>query len=248
MINFFKIYDNALSDEFCDKVIDSFENLTDLASPGVIAGASGSGTKIKNEVKNTIELDINEKLYSLNKESNEFTIIKDICNQMSEYTTEYVIKYLYDDNIIEDKSWDDFIDYLSNRNDVFENRNIPLSTLLPSIESLQDSGFRIKKYLKNNGYYNYHSDPAWAEMRLDKYDWRIPAGKYLCNARFLSVIMYFNTVEEGGETVFPTIPIDIKPKKGRLAVFPTHWTYLHKAAMPISCDKYSMNTFISIVV
>jgi hypothetical protein len=45
-----------------------------------------------------------------------------------------------------------------------------------------------------------------------------------------------NDVQDGGETIF--MNCKIKPKKGRLLIFPSTWTYIHGGNIPISNDKY----------
>jgi len=249
MINFFKIYDNAIPDVFCDEAISFFEEHGNLTEDGIVAGSKESYKKIKKVAKNTIELDLSSLLN--NRGADEYQDIKKLHDIFNKHSIEYSSKYLYDDNYIEEgdhSNWNDIVEYLKSRDSLFSNRNVKIGNFLPDVEKIVTSGYRIKKYNKNSGYYNYHSDPAWAEVSLGENRWRVGEGEYLSNIRFLSVIMYLNTVDDGGETTFPLIPIKIKPVKGRVAVFPTHWTYLHKAEPPMSSDKYSMNTFVSIVV
>lgn len=249
MINFFKIYDNALSEDFCDEVIAFFEENHNLINHGIVSGTKDEPKKIKTEVKNTKELDISSLL--LNEDLEQASQLQKFEDLFLKYSIESCNKYINDDNFIDEnvnKNWSDIFKYLESRDSNFSNRNIKIKSFLPDIQKVTTSGYRIKKYEKESGYYNYHADPAWQEVSISDNRWRVSPGQYLSNIRLLSVIMYLNTVDVGGETTFPLIPISIKPIKGRVAVFPTHWTYLHKAEMPISNSKYSMNTFISVVV
>ena len=41
-----------------------------------------------------------------------------------------------------------------------------------------------------------------------------------CGPRILTALLYLSDVEEGGETVFPKLGIDISPKRGRLVIWP----------------------------
>ena len=249
MINFFKIYDNALPDDFCDEAVSFFEKSNHLTVDGIVAGTEKKPKKVKKVVKNTKELDIS---FLLNDKSiSEYKKLKELEDTFAKYSIEFTSKYLYGENYIDENknpNWNDILKYLESRNGLFSNKNIMISNFLPKIEKVATSGYRIKKYNKDSGYYNYHADGAFAEVELGANRWRLDDGRYYSNIRLLSVIMYLNTVEDGGETSFPLIPIKIKPVKGRIAVFPTHWTYLHKAEVPVSNDKYSMNTFISAVV
>jgi hypothetical protein len=66
------------------------------------------------------------------------------------------------------------------------------------------------------------------------------------HGRTLALIWYLNDVEEGGELHLPSKSnyIKVSPKQGRLAIVPTDWTHYHYVVQPISCDRYSLITFI----
>jgi len=86
-----------------------------------------------------------------------------------------------------------------------------------------DKGFQIQRYIKNDGFYNYHHD-SLIDIELRE-------------QRILTYIFYLNTIEEGGETEFFGTT-KIKPECGKLVLFPACWCFPHKAIMPISDDKY----------
>ena len=84
--------------------------------------------------------------------------------------------------------------------------------------------WNIKKYTApDDGYNAYHCDWTTHDNMV---------------RRVVSSILYLNDVEEGGETEFYFQGLKIKPKKGRLILFPTFYTHLHKGHKPISNDKY----------
>lgn len=87
---------------------------------------------------------------------------------------------------------------------------------------LCDEGFLIHKYNKNEGYFKRHTD--------NKVDYN---GK---RERQIVYIIYLNTVDEGGETLFHDYTV--KPKQGKIIFFPSTWTYVHEGNMPLSDDKY----------
>lgn len=64
------------------------------------------------------------------------------------------------------------------------------------------------------------------------------------STRQLSIIIYLNDVDEGGSTTFPDLNITVKPKKGRVLIFPPFYSYLHKAESPISNPKYIIVSWI----
>jgi hypothetical protein len=62
--------------------------------------------------------------------------------------------------------------------------------------------------------------------------------------RYLVMLWYLNDVAHGGETRFPQLDITIRPKTGRLIVFPPYWMYQHEGVAPLSGDKYILSTYL----
>ena len=60
--------------------------------------------------------------------------------------------------------------------------------------------------------------------------------------RFLAVIVYLNTVDAGGETVFPLAGSCITPEVGRLVIWPTAIPFYHCGMKSLS-DKYILTTW-----
>lgn len=88
--------------------------------------------------------------------------------------------------------------------------------------------FRIKRYRPGTGEeFRVHHD----------------AKGYYCN-RYLVLLWYLNDVAEGGETVFPDLGVSIKPKAGRLLMFPPNWMFQHAGRPPVSNDKYILSTYL----
>ena len=66
--------------------------------------------------------------------------------------------------------------------------------------------------------------------------------------RFLIFMVYLNDDFEGGETEFPIFGDKVKPKKGRLLMFPPFWTYLHRGNPPLKPGgyaKYLLMTYLN---
>jgi hypothetical protein len=93
---------------------------------------------------------------------------------------------------------------------------------------LRDFGYQVQKYEKNSGFYKWHSDIKTSDN----------------NTRFVTFLFYLNDVDEGGETLF--INGKVKPKAGRLVLFPSTWTYMHKGSVPISDNKYILTGWFSL--
>ena len=88
---------------------------------------------------------------------------------------------------------------------------------------------RIKRFLiegsksKNHfGVENYHG----LENHVDVYS-------HAHAKRILCLMVYLNDDFEEGETHFSLFGTSVKPKQGRLLIFPTMWTYLHNRRRPL---------------
>ena len=66
--------------------------------------------------------------------------------------------------------------------------------------------------------------------------------------RIFSGLLYLNDVEEGGETYFNNFDVSVKPKAGRLAIFPANFMYVHEARTPKSNDKFALVTWFTPVM
>jgi len=91
---------------------------------------------------------------------------------------------------------------------------------VPDYGVLSDSGYQMQR-TKIGEYYKIHHDfvvesPGW---------------------RFLTYIWYLNDVDEGGRTEFINGK-KVKPKTGKLLLFPATWEYHHQGLPPISNTKY----------
>lgn len=62
--------------------------------------------------------------------------------------------------------------------------------------------------------------------------------------RYLVMLWYLNDVEEGGETRFPQLDVAVRPRAGRLLVFPPYWMYQHEGLPPGSGEKYILSTYL----
>ena len=62
--------------------------------------------------------------------------------------------------------------------------------------------------------------------------------------RYLVLLWYLNSVEEGGETLFTDLDFKVHARKGRLLIFPPYWMYQHAGMPPRSNDKYILSTYL----
>lgn len=96
---------------------------------------------------------------------------------------------------------------------------------------------RIKKYYNSECNFKPHVDA------IDS----------ISSKRFLSFLFYLNDVEETGETIFFKSELfnqdlKIKPKMGRVVMFPPLWLYPHEA-LPLKKNKtkYIMSTYLNYI-
>ena len=94
---------------------------------------------------------------------------------------------------------------------------------------------RMKRYLSND---------------YDRFDPHVDVMNHESARRFLAFFIYLNDVEEGGETKFMNIntpgtyiPYEVKPKRGRLLMFPPTWQYYHAGVKPVSNRKYIIHSY-----
>ena len=75
--------------------------------------------------------------------------------------------------------------------------------------------------------------------------WHIEHGKGFDNeARALVFSVYLNDVEEGGETEFLHFSKRVKPKTGRITIWPASFPYLHRGNPPLSGEKYIITSWL----
>jgi 2OG-Fe(II) oxygenase superfamily len=100
------------------------------------------------------------------------------------------------------------------------------------VAPLQCTGYKIQHYKKNEGHFKWHFDA------LGPGGWE----------RQLAVIIYLNSVEDGGETCFYRQDLKIKPVAGDALFFPPFWTHMHCGEVPRSGDKYVISSFIRFAI
>lgn len=74
--------------------------------------------------------------------------------------------------------------------------------------------------------------------------WHCEHASRITGARLLLVILYLNTVEDGGETEFLYQARRVKPEQGTLLICPSGFTHTHRGNPPLSNEKYIMNGWI----
>ena len=88
---------------------------------------------------------------------------------------------------------------------------------------------KIQKTLPTEGYHVWHVEHG------DETDTALRAFVFS---------IYLNDVDEGGETEFLHFSRRIKPKTGRIVIWPASFPYLHRGNPPLSGDKYILTSWM----
>ena len=97
------------------------------------------------------------------------------------------------------------------------------------VPSLNYTNLKIQKTLPTEGYHIWH----------------IEHGKgFEYEPRALVFSIYLNDVEEGGETEFLHFSKRVKPKTGRIVIWPASFPYLHRGNPPLSGEKYILTSWM----
>jgi|TARA_R110002020_G_scaffold90832_2_gene221102 hypothetical protein len=109
-------------------------------------------------------------------------------------------------------------------------------------------------YIKNTGARKAYDDKPfhYTELKIQKtlptegyHVWHIEHGKSFENSKRAFVFsIYLNDVEEGGETEFLHFSKRVKPKKGRIVIWPAAFPYLHRGNPPLSGEKYILTSWM----
>lgn len=124
-------------------------------------------------------------------------------------------------------------------------------------ELIQIHTYIVKKIFEyKSKYYNYIDSRvfpdkhALEQIKIKKYNndgedmfkTHVNVTDHEKSRRFLSYLWYLNDVETGGETKFQDLTV--KPKTGRLIMFPPMWMFPHSGEPPISGVKYIMSAYL----
>ena len=97
--------------------------------------------------------------------------------------------------------------------------------------------FEWHPFLKN---FNYHSTTCLLQKTNPTegyHDWHSESNNIACANRTLVWSVYFNDLENSGETEFLYQKRKINPKAGRVLIFPGSFTHLHRGNPPYA-SKY----------
>tara|TARA_Y100000114_G_scaffold140584_1_gene145600 strand:+ start:6145 stop:6732 length:588 start_codon:yes stop_codon:yes gene_type:complete len=106
------------------------------------------------------------------------------------------------------------------------------SHIMCAVRICLDQYFCWYPFLKN---FNYHSTTCLLQKTMPTegyHDWHSESNNLATVNRTLVWSVYFNDLEESGETEFLYQKQKIKPKAGRVLIFPGSFTHLHRGNPP----------------
>lgn len=74
--------------------------------------------------------------------------------------------------------------------------------------------------------------------------WHFENGNKHYGHRFAFIIMYLNTIADGGETEFLHQSLRVQPIEGRLIIAPSTYTHTHRGNPPLKQPKYIITTWL----
>ena len=111
----------------------------------------------------------------------------------------------------------------------------------------------FKHYAENTGANDIYGVPFnFTCLKIQKtlptegyHVWHIEHGRGFENeARAFVFSIYLNDVEEGGETEFLHFSKRVKPKTGRIIIWPAGFPYVHRGNSPLSGEKYILTSWM----
>tara|TARA_R110000824_G_scaffold146718_1_gene315807 strand:- start:660 stop:1250 length:591 start_codon:yes stop_codon:yes gene_type:complete len=124
-------------------------------------------------------------------------------------------------------------------------------------ESLKPMVFNFdmafKHYIETTGAKDAYDTPFhFTTLKIQKtlptegyHIWHIEHNKgYDNEPRAFAYSIYLNDVEDGGETEFLHQSVRVKPKTGRIVIWPAGFPYLHRGNPPLSGEKYILTSWM----
>ena len=112
----------------------------------------------------------------------------------------------------------------------------------------------FKNYCQQTGATEHFEEFHYGVLKIQKtlptegyHVWHVEHGKgYLNEPRAFAWSIYLNDVEEGGETEFLNQSIRVKPKTGRIVIWPASFPYVHRGNPPLSGKKYIITSWMNV--
>tara|TARA_B100000929_G_scaffold134910_1_gene106828 strand:+ start:1579 stop:2283 length:705 start_codon:yes stop_codon:yes gene_type:complete len=220
MTDFIRVYENALSKEFCDNFITVFEQ-----SPHLKQGTTSGGVDLAKKDSRDLYLNNHPEYVEQLKHIQQAT-----ASHIFKYLEEHIFMMIgaFGLKVYHPKTGQP-VDLTQ---DNFEEVGKPQLPLL--VQQIFRLGpIQAQKYDINKGGYPYWHSEVYPQH-----------GHNEALHRVLLFMFYLNDVEEGGETEFYYQQRKISPKQGSMVVAPGYFTHTHRGNKPISNDKYILTSWV----
>lgn len=220
MNDFIETYDNALSSELCQQLIDVFEQ-----SPYTFDGRTGAGVDTTKKVSTDLSLNAHPEYQEL--------LLK-IQQTTARHALEYFKKYRFALigpvalTLQHPKTKQPVALTNDNFDEVAKGNEMAIMQKLFRVGAIQ-----MQRYRKGKGNYNYWHCEAYPQK-----------GSTEPLHRALLFMYYLNDVEDGGETDFYYQDRSLHPKAGQMVIAPAYFTHTHRGRTPVSNDKYILTSWI----
>jgi len=222
MNNFIIEFKNALSPEYCQQLINKFEQ-----SQNKTAGRMGSG--VDKSMKDSVDLYLSNEADWQDERNN-------IAQLILKATVKYAQKYPFvltgaiSPSIQDPKTGQ--VKKITHE-DIGQMSELEIERLVRYIYTIDD--INMQRYTKGEGgYHHWHSEhfphPTDSSQRSLH--------------RVLLWLVYLNDVEDGGETEFFYQNAKVKPTQGSIVLAPCGFTHTHRGSIPKSSDKYVLASWI----
>lgn len=220
MTDFIRIYDNALSKDFCNNFITEFEQ-----SPHLKQGTTSGGIDLAKKDSHDLCL-------------SSYSEYAEQLKHIQQTTAGYIFKYLEEHIFMMIGTFSLKVyhpqtgiptDLTQTNFDEVGKPQLPL--LVQQIFRL--GNIQAQKYQVNKGGYPYWHSEVYPQT-----------GHNDALHRVLLFMFYLNDVERGGETEFYYQQRKISPKQGTMVVAPGYFTHTHRGNKPISNDKYILTSWV----
>lgn len=220
MSQFIGIYDNILSPEVCQALIQAHQESTDVTE-----GRTGSG--VNKKLKDSLDSAL------LHRQDNEVLrnhVIKAFTDGMMQYYKDHpsALVSAFTPTILQPDSGKQLTVSIEN---FCQANDFSIDQVAKAL--FRYTGFTIQRYEKQQGGYHYFHSEIYPQGELNE-----PLH------RQLAILLYLNDVEEGGETEFFYQQTKAKPKAGSMVIFPAGFTHTHKGHIPISDHKYVVTAWL----
>lgn len=79
------------------------------------------------------------------------------------------------------------------------------------------------------------------------HEWHFENGHFENASRIITMMMYLNDIDEGGETEFLYQHRRVSPKAGTIVIWPTGFTHTHRGNPPLSNTKYIVTGWLNLL-